>query len=163
MLTYTGSLWLVDLSVCMYYKHYIKCFCWFRHLNWMWHDLGSQCRVRIQCQIQICSLYTDQYTWLTEYWVWSQSNTQTTVPVKLSWGTSEASFINTLPCIKRVLLWHTAQGRCDHGDIVPQYSLINKNSLISFSVYLKQFDMNTKKKEIGLNSPKWVVAPLIWY
>lgn len=31
MLNYIGSLWLVDSSVCMSYKHYIKCFCWFRH------------------------------------------------------------------------------------------------------------------------------------
>lgn len=93
----------------------------------------------------------------------SQSHTRTTSSIRLSWGTSEASFVYTLPCIKRVTLWHTAQGRCDHGDTVPQYSLINKNSLISFSVYLKQFDMNIKKKKkkLGLNSPKWVVAPLM--
>lgn len=123
MLTYTGSLWQVDSSVCMCYKHYIKCFCWFRHFNWMWHDLDSQCRVRIQCQIQIYSLEEkkkkNQYTRLTEYYVRGQSHTQTTFPLKWSWGTSEASFITTLPCIQRVTLWHTAQGRCDHGDIVP--------------------------------------------
>lgn len=86
----------------------------------------------------------------------SQSPTRTTFSFKLFWGTSAASFADALPCIKRVTLWHTAQGTCDHGDTVPQYSLINKNSQISFSVYLKQFDMITKKKKKKktLNSPK---------
>lgn len=44
------------------------------------------------------------------------------------------------------------------------YSLINKNSLISFSVYLKQFDMNTKKKKkenlVEIHQT-WVVAQLM--
>lgn len=154
MLTYRGSLWLVAWSVYMCYKHYIKCFRWFRHWNSTWHGFGFTMQgkdsipnsngfliFKKKKKIEI----NHQYTWLPEYQLRSQSHTWTTFPLKLSRGTSEASFVNTLSCMKRVMLWHTAQGWCDHS--VPQYWLINKNSLILFSVHLKQFDMKANKKK----------------
>lgn len=84
----------------------------------------------------------------------NQSHAQKSSQFKTSWGTFEASFINTLCCVKMVRLWQVVQGKCDNGDTVSQCSMTSK-SLISFSVYLKQFDMNTKttttiKKKTGL-------------